>query len=151
MLCYIRSCSWSKGISSLFFHAEAAKSAKFFSMTSTLATTPAPAWNTKGNKSLRSLREKTNHREKGIYFCVQFTAHHNEQNQIREGVVTTEQLAANEQGTEVLKNQKKKNKRGWFCSFKRVCILPLCTKFNIFVTRTICDHQKHFYSNNLNT
>ena len=35
------------------------------------ATTPAPAWNTKGNKSLRSLRslrEKNNHREKIKYF-----------------------------------------------------------------------------------
>ena len=56
--------------------------------------------------------------------------------------VTTEQLAANERGTEVLKNQKKKNKKGLFTLFKRVCILPLCTKFNIFVTRTICDQTK---------
>ena len=52
----------------------------------------------------------------------------------REGVVTTEQLTANERGTEVLKNQKKKNKRVRFAPFKRVCILLLCTKFNIFVT-----------------
>ena len=42
----------------------------------------------------------------------------------------------------MLKNQKKKNKKGPFSLFKRVCILPLCTKFNIFVTRTICDQTK---------
>jgi hypothetical protein len=56
--------------------------------------------------------------------------------------VTTEQLTANEWGTEMLKNQKKKNKKGPFALFKRVCILPLCTKFYIFVTRTICDQTK---------
>ena len=92
----------------LFFHAEAAKSAKFFSMTSTLATTPAPAWNTKGNKSLRSLREKI------IIARREYISVFNSPLTITNGTitgeqsVTTEQLAANEQGAEVLKNQKKK-------------------------------------------
>jgi hypothetical protein len=81
-------------------------------MTSTLATTPAPAWNTKGNKSLRSLREKI------IIARREYISVFNSPLTITNGTlsgelsVTTEQLTANEQGgAEVLKNQKKKIKR----------------------------------------